>query len=66
MGPPLQSTASWSAPERMRQYILDPKSVNANSMMPAGKLTDAEVDAIVAYLQSFKGESKAPEGWKPK
>jgi len=66
MGPPLQSTAGWSTPERMRQYILDPKSVNEKSMMPAGKLTDAEVDAIVAYLQSFKGEAKAPEGWKPK
>jgi cytochrome c2 len=66
MGPPLQSTPSWSPPDRMRQYILDPKSVNPTSMMPAGKLSDEEVDAIVEYLQSFKDGAAAPEGWKPK
>lgn len=66
MGPPLQNTAAWSPPERMRQYILDPRSVNPKSMMPAGKLSDDEVNAIVDYLQGFKGEAKAPEGWKPK
>jgi mono/diheme cytochrome c family protein len=64
MGPPLQSTPSWSPPDRMRQYILDPKSVNPKSIMPPSRLTDEEVDAMVAYLQSFKGEAKAPEGWK--
>lgn len=64
MGPPLQSTAAWSAPERMRQYILDPKSVNPKSIMPPSRLTDEEVDQMVDYLQSFKDEAKAPAGWK--
>lgn len=66
MGPPLQSTAAWSDAERMRQYIKDPKSVNPKSIMPRSRVTDAELDAVVEYLQSFKGEAKAPEGWKPK
>jgi mono/diheme cytochrome c family protein len=66
MGPPLQNTPAWSPPERMRKYILDPKSVNPKSIMPAAHLSDADVDAIVTYLQGFKGEAKAPEGWKPK
>lgn len=65
MGPPLQNTAAWSPPDRMRQYILDPKSVNATSMMPAAKLSDDEVDAIVDYLQGFKGGA-GEGGAKPK
>jgi mono/diheme cytochrome c family protein len=66
MGPPLQSTPAWSPPDRMRQYILDPKSVNPKSIMPPSRLTDAEVDQIVEYLQSFKDEAKAPEEWPGK
>ena len=66
MGPPLQSTPAWSDPERMYQYIKDPKSVNPKSIMPAARLKDAEIQAIVDYLQTFKKDAKAPKGWKPK
>jgi len=65
MGPPLQATPSWSPPDRMRQYIKDPRVVNAGSMMPASSMTDEEIGAVVDYLQSFKEGAKAPEGWKP-
>jgi mono/diheme cytochrome c family protein len=65
-GPPLQATPSWSPPDRMRQYIKDPHSVNPASIMPASAMTDDEIGAVVDYLQSFKGSAEAPEGWKPK
>jgi len=64
-GPPLQATPSWSPPDRMRQYIKDPRSMNPGSIMPASSMTDAEIAAVVDYLQSFKGTAEAPEGWKP-
>lgn len=64
-GPPLQATPAWSPPDRMRQYIQDPRSLNPGSVMPAGNMTDEEVDAVVDFLQSFKDGAKAPEGWKP-
>jgi len=64
-GPPLQSTPAWSPPDRMRQYIKDPRSVNPKSIMPKAPMTDEEVDAIVTYLQGFKDDAEAPAGWKP-
>ncbi len=64
-GPPLQATPSWSPPDRMRQYIKDPRSVNPGSIMPASSMTDDEIGAVVDFLQSFKDSAKAPEGWKP-
>lgn len=65
-GPPLQATPAWSPPDRMRQYLKDPHSVNPASIMPPSGMTDAEIGAVVDYLQSFKGSAEAPEGWKPK
>jgi cytochrome c2 len=65
-GPPLQHVAGWSDPERMRNYISDPKSVNPGSIMPQVRLKDAELDAIVEYLQSFKDSAKVPENWPGK
>lgn len=65
MGPPLQSTAAWSGPDRMRQYIHDPRSVNPKSIMPVLHLSDEEIDEIVEFLQSFKDTAEAPKGWKP-
>jgi len=64
MGPPLQSTPAWSPPERMRDYIKKPKSVNPKSIMPTVRMSDADIDAIVDYLQSFKDSAEAPKGWK--
>ncbi len=66
MGPPLQSTPAWSDPDRMFKYIQDPKSVNPKSIMPKVRLKEAEIQAIVDYLQTFKKDAKAPKGWKPK
>ncbi|MFQ5509224.1 MAG: c-type cytochrome [Leptospirillia bacterium] len=66
MGPPLQSTPSWSPPERMRAYLADPKSVNPASIMPNLHLSEEQIETIVEYLQSFKDEAKAPDWWKEK
>ncbi|MDH4230093.1 MAG: cytochrome c [Nitrospirota bacterium] len=68
MGPPLQSVAAWSDPDRMRKYIRDPRSVNPRSIMRQIPLTDDELEAVVEFLQSYKGTAKAPTNWpgKPK
>ncbi len=42
-------------PDRIRGAILDPKkTLGASTMMPAfqGKLTDAETDALVAFIKA--------------
>lgn len=64
-GPPLQATPAWSPPDRMRQYIKDPRSVNPASIMPPSNMTDEELAAVVDFLQSFKDSAEAPAGWKP-
>jgi len=64
MGPPLQSIVSWSDAERMTKYIGNPKSVNPRSIMPKVRLKEAEIEAIVEYLQGFKDTAKAPKNWK--
>lgn len=65
-GPPLQHVAAWSDPERMRAYIMDPRSVNPGSIMPPARLKENELEAIVEYLQSFRDSAKAPESWPGK
>jgi len=66
LGPPLQTTPSWSGPERMARYLHNPRDVNPKAIMPNLHLKDAEIQAIVKFLQSFKDTATAPKGWKAK
>ncbi len=38
----------------LKKYISDPKSVMPDAKMPKMKLTDQQVDNLVAYMQSLK------------
>jgi mono/diheme cytochrome c family protein len=59
---PLDGVGSKLTPAQIKEWIVDPKSAaqkaksEAKPPMPsyAGKLSDADVDALVAYLASLK------------
>ena len=50
----LAAGAAPNTPESLRKWIRDPQSIKAGSLMPNMQLTDAEVDQVVAYLQTLK------------
>lgn len=55
MGPDLDGVANrhpeaWFAP-----YLANPKSVNPKNVMPAVKVNDADMKALVAFLMTLKG-----------
>jgi cytochrome c oxidase subunit 2 len=41
-------------PENMRSWLHDPEAIKPNSRMPTLELTEEELDALVAYLDSLK------------
>ena len=40
--------------QNLRQWIQDPGSIKPGSLMPAMKLSDSDLDAIVAYLETLR------------
>jgi cytochrome c oxidase subunit II len=40
--------------ENLRQWIQDPDSIKSGSLMPAMKLSDADLDALVGYLETLR------------
>jgi cytochrome c oxidase subunit 2 len=50
----LAAGAAPNTPDSLRKWIRDPQSIKAGSLMPNMQLTDAEVDQVVAYLQTLK------------
>jgi cytochrome c oxidase subunit 2 len=50
----LASGAAENTPENLRLWLRDPNAIKPGSLMPAMKLSDAELDAIVRYMQSLR------------
>lgn len=50
----LAAGAAPNTPDSLRQWIRDPQRIKVGCLMPNMQLTDAEVDQIVAYLQTLK------------
>ena len=40
--------------ENLRNWIQDPNSIKPGSLMPAMKLNDNDLDALVAYLETLR------------
>ena len=43
-----------NTPDNLRQWIQDPDSIKEGSLMPAMKLNDDDLDALVAYLGTLR------------
>jgi cytochrome c oxidase subunit II len=46
--------AAENTPENLRLWIQNPDSIKPGSLMPAMKLSDAELDALVRYLETLQ------------
>jgi len=46
--------AARNTPEELRLWIHDPEAIKPGSLMPAMKLTDRELDALMAYMESLR------------
>jgi cytochrome c oxidase subunit II len=46
--------AAENTPENLRVWIQNPDSIKPGSLMPAMKLSDAELDALVRYLETLQ------------
>jgi cytochrome c oxidase subunit 2 len=50
----IASGAAANSPENLRLWIQNPDSIKPGSLMPAMKLSDAELDALVRYLETLQ------------
>jgi cytochrome c oxidase subunit 2 len=48
------SGAAQNTPENLRLWLGDPDAIKPGSLMPAMKLSDAELDGLVRYMQSLR------------
>jgi len=46
--------AAKNTPENLRQWILNPDAIKPGSLMPAMQLSDPELDALTAYLETLR------------
>jgi cytochrome c oxidase subunit II len=46
--------AAENTPENLRLWIQDPDAIKPGSLMPAMKLSDADVDAVVNYMKTLR------------
>jgi cytochrome c oxidase subunit 2 len=46
--------AAKNTPENLRQWILNPDAIKPGSLMPAMQLSDQELDALTAYLETLR------------
>lgn len=54
VGPNLDNILNYADPLVMRMWLRDPKSMKSNSPMPNFHLSDSEIEAIMAYLESIQ------------
>ncbi|MFA5514704.1 MAG: c-type cytochrome [Desulfuromonadales bacterium] len=55
LGPALDTIGKRMEKEQLRKQLLDPKALNAKSMMPSyQRLSPSELQALVDYLDSLK------------
>jgi len=50
----IASGATPNTPENLKAWIQDPDSIKPGSLMPAMKLTDHDLDALTAYLETLR------------
>ena len=50
----IASGAADNTPENLRLWLKDPDAIKPGSLMPAMRMTDAELDAVVRYMQSLR------------
>jgi cytochrome c oxidase subunit 2 len=50
----IASGAAENNSQNLRQWIQDPDSIKPGSLMPAMKLSDADLDALVRYLETLR------------
>jgi cytochrome c oxidase subunit 2 len=50
----IASGAAENTPENLRVWLKEPEAIKPGSLMPAMKLPDAELDALVRYMQSLR------------
>jgi len=50
----IASGAAENTPENLRVWLKDPDAIKPGSLMPAMKMTDPELDALVGYMQSLR------------
>jgi cytochrome c oxidase subunit 2 len=50
----IASGAAQNTPENLRLWLKDPDAIKPGSLMPAMRMTDAELDALVRYMQSLR------------
>jgi cytochrome c oxidase subunit 2 len=50
----LASGAAENTPENLRLWLKNPDAIKPGSLMPAMKLNDTELDALVGYMQSLR------------
>ena len=50
----IASGAALNTPENLRAWIQDPNEIKPGSLMPAMKLSNADLDAVVSYLQTLR------------
>jgi len=49
----IASGAAANTPENLRLWIRNPDAIKPGSLMPAMNLSDADVNAVAAYLESL-------------
>ena len=50
----IASGAAENTRDNLRRWIEDPDAIKPGSLMPAMKVADADLDALVAYMQSLR------------
>jgi len=50
----IASGAAENTAENLRLWIQNPDAIKPGSLMPAMKLSDAELDALVHYLETLR------------
>jgi cytochrome c oxidase subunit 2 len=50
----IASGAALNTPENLRLWVQQPDAIKPGSLMPAMQLDDADLDALVKYLETLK------------
>ena len=50
----IASGAAENTPANLRLWIQNPDAIKPGSLMPAMKLSDADLDAVTAYLETLR------------
>ena len=61
-GPALDSVGTKVTPNYLRQWISDPKAYDPDTSMPSLRLSNRELDNVVAYLMSLQKATPNPAG----